>query len=52
VMSTCVGRSRLPRLQRLARKQSPGANGRPFIQTISSHSTKSAAAAIATHQPQ
>ena len=35
MISTWVGKSRLPPLRRLARKTSPGANGRPLRQTRS-----------------
>ena len=48
VMRTCVGRRRLPRLNRLARKTSPAAKGRPLSQTTKSH--RAAPAPASAHQ--
>ena len=50
VIRTCVGNRWLPELRRLARKTSPGANGRPFRHTIATSTAKIAPAVSPTHQ--
>src|SRR5205814_6114151 len=43
VICTCVGKRWLPLLRRLARKTSPGANGRPLRHTINKNTATTAA---------
>src|SRR5688572_30489047 len=48
-IATCVGKSRLPELNRLARNTCPCTNGRPFLQTTNRNTKTIPAAAAAAH---